>query len=167
MSRLSLGEREAFDPLFRALYPRAVRFAHLKLDKEQAADAAQSILMKVFARASAFEAGKPVLPWFYAIAANELQTIRRRAMTAQRRTVDESAADHVPAPESPENAVLERELRRSLDLAIDALDEESAHAIGCLLGVNVRPAVTASAFRKRVSRAYARLRFLLGGIDGK
>ncbi|MET0593508.1 MAG: sigma-70 family RNA polymerase sigma factor [Polyangiaceae bacterium] len=167
MSRLSLGEREAFDPLFRALYPRAVRFARVKLNEEQAADAAQLILMKVFATASAFERGKPLLPWFYAIAANELQTVRRRCAREATRAARESAARQVPTADNPESVLLDRELRRSLDLAIGALDDQSAAAIGCLLGSDVRPAVGASAFRKRVSRAYARLRFLLGGLDGK
>ena len=167
MSRLSLGEREAFDPLFRALYPRAVRFARVKLNEEQAADAAQLILMKVFATASGFERGKPLLPWFYAIAANELQTARRRSARDEERTADEGAGHRVPSGENPESLLLERELRRSLDLAIEALDDQSAQAIGSLLGVNVHPNVSTSAFRKRVSRAYARLRFLLGGLDGK
>jgi RNA polymerase sigma-70 factor (ECF subfamily) len=167
MSRLSQGEREAFDPLFRALYPRAVRFARIKLNEQQAADAAQLILMKVFATASTFELGKPLLPWFYAIAANELQTLRRRNAREQKRTVDERDAERVPAEETPESLVLDRELRRSLELAIDTLDDESAHAIASMLGMSVRPAVSGSAFRKRVSRAYARLRFLLGGVDGK
>jgi DNA-directed RNA polymerase specialized sigma24 family protein len=167
MSRLSQGEREAFDPLFRALYPRAVRFAQFKLSEEQAADTAQLILMKLFAEASAFEAGRPVLPWFYAIAANEVQTVRRRCVAVQKRTAGEDAADSVPTAESPESLLLERELHRSLETAIASLDEESAEAISCMLNRSVRPAVAASAFRKRVSRAYARLRWLLGGVDGK
>jgi RNA polymerase sigma factor (sigma-70 family) len=167
MSRLSLGEREAFDPLFRALYPRAVRFARFKLNEEQATDVAQLILMKVFATASAFEAGKPVLPWFYAVAANELRTVHRRVVRDQKRTADETTSRQVPAGDNPESLILDRELRRSLELAIDALDDDSAQTIGSLLGANVRPAVSTSAFRKRVSRAYARLRFLLGGADGK
>jgi RNA polymerase sigma factor (sigma-70 family) len=167
MSRLSQGEREAFDPLFRALYPRAIRFARVNLNEEQAADAAQLILMKVFATAGAFEAGKPILPWFYALASNEVQTVRRRTAREHTRTVDERAADQLPSGETPESLVLDRELRRSLEIAIDALDDESAQAIASMLGMSVRPAVSASAFRKRVSRAYARVRWLLGGVDGK
>jgi RNA polymerase sigma factor (sigma-70 family) len=167
MSRLSRGDREAFDPLFRALYPRAVRLAFVHLPADQAADAAQVILMKVFARASEFEAGKPVLPWFYGVAANEIQTMRRQRAAHQKRTADEQAADSIPSREDPERSLLERELRRSLDLAIASLDAESAQAIACMLDEDIRPAIEASAFRKRVSRAYARLRILLGGSDGK
>jgi DNA-directed RNA polymerase specialized sigma24 family protein len=58
--------------------PRALRLARIKLTEDHAADAAQSVMMKMFARAIEFEPGKPVLPWFYAMAAGELRTVRRR-----------------------------------------------------------------------------------------
>lgn len=167
MSRLSQGEREAFDPLFRALHPRAMRMARLKLPDDQAADAAQSMLMKVFARASEFEAGKPALPWFYAIAANELHTVARKRAVQQRRQVGEQLAHQLPANDNPERLLLERELRDALERAIAALDDGGAEAIASMLNEGGRPRIGASAFRKRVSRAYARLRLLLGGLDAK
>lgn len=167
MSRLSFGEREAFDPLFRALYPRALRLAQVKLKEDQAADAAQLIMMKVFARASEFEAGKPVLPWFYAVAANEVHTLRRRAIAHRSRELDESAGHEVSTEETPERTFLEHELRRCVQRAISCLDVESAEAIGVMLNDGPRPPIAGSAFRKRVSRAYGRLRLLLGGLDGK
>jgi RNA polymerase sigma factor (sigma-70 family) len=167
MSRLSQGEREAFDPLFRALYPRALRLAHVKCSEDQAPDAAQSILMKVFARASEFEAGKPVLPWFYAVAANELHTLLRRRAVQRRREVGETFAHCIPANDDPEGLLLERELRDALERAITSLDDDGAGAIATMLNEGERPTIGASAFRKRISRAYARLRLLLGGLDGK
>jgi RNA polymerase sigma-70 factor, ECF subfamily len=167
MSRLAQGEREAFDPLFRALYPRAMRLACLELSPDQAADAAQSVLMKVFARAGEFQAGKPVLPWFYAIAANELRTHHRRSTAQRRRTAEETLAADLPGPDDPERDLVERELHDSLARAIASLDDDSARAIASLLHGAERPSVTATAFRKRVSRAYARLRWLLGAFDGQ
>ena len=164
MSRLADGEREAFDPLFRALHPRALRVCGAKLPPDQAADAAQAILMKVFARASDFEQGKPVLPWFYAIAANELRTVERRRRNEARRAAD--GAVTLAAADSPERELLEAELRACLAGAIDALDATSADAIASLLDER-RPDVAGPTFRKRVSRAYARLRLLLGGFDAK
>jgi RNA polymerase sigma-70 factor (ECF subfamily) len=166
MARLAEGERAAFDPLFRALHPRAVRFARATLPEDQAADAAQAILLKVFSRATEFEPGKPVLPWFYAVASNELRTLRRQSTAARNRTTDETAALMVATGDDPEQQILERELRRSLDLAIAHLDAPSAEAIAALLGEDPRPIASATAFRKRVSRAYARLRWMLGGADG-
>lgn len=165
MSRLAQGEREAFDPLFRALHPRALRLARLRLPEDQAADAAQSMLMKVFARASEFEGGRPMLPWFYALAANELRTVVRRRAHAQRREVEESVAHRLPSHDDPERAFIERELRAALGHAIAELDERGAEAVASILNEGARPEIGGSAFRKRVSRAYARLRLLLGGLD--
>jgi RNA polymerase sigma-70 factor (ECF subfamily) len=163
MARLSRGERDAFDPLFRALYPRALRLARQRLEGDHATDAAQTVMMKVFARASEFEAGRPLLPWFYAAAANEIHTIRRRVAANGRRAVSEDHAHAVPAAGDPERLALERELRASLARAVASLDEASAEAITCLLEERALPGVSATAFRKRVSRAYARLRLLLRG----
>lgn len=167
MSRLAQGEREAFDPLFRALYPRAVRLARRELADDQAADAAQTVLMKMFAHAGEFRAGSPVLPWFYCIAANELRTLRRRGMTARRRDVQETMAADVPGLRDPERELVLRELHESLARAIASLDDDSAAAIASMLHGTERPATTGAAFRKRVSRAYARLRCLLGAFDAK
>jgi RNA polymerase sigma factor (sigma-70 family) len=157
MSRLSQGEREAFDPLFRALYPRALRFARIKLAEDQAADAAQSVMTKVFARASAFEPGKPVLPWFYAALANELRSMQRRTASQGQRTVTEMHAHRLRAADDPERLLLEQEMRSCLERAIASLDETSAEAIACMLDDRPLPRLDPSAFRKRVSRAYARL----------
>ena len=58
---------------------------------------------------------------------------------------------------------MERELRAAVAQAVQSLDAASAEAIGALLGEVDRPAIDEAAFRKRVSRAYAKLRVLLGG----
>ena len=165
MARLAEGERAAFDPLFHALYPRALRFARRTLGAASAADAAQAILMKVFARASEFEPGRPVLPWFYAVVANEVRSLSRREEQLARRTADEARALEQAGTDDPERALLDFELRRSLACAIQNLDETSARSIAAVLDEAERPAVLPAAFRKRVSRAYARLRLLLGGVD--
>ncbi|HMI87680.1 MAG TPA: RNA polymerase sigma factor [Polyangiaceae bacterium] len=167
MARLAQGERAAFDPLFRALYPRAMRLARRELASDRAADAAQSVLMKVFARAGEFQAGKPVLPWFYAMAASELRTLRRRGAAERSREAAETLAADLPGPDDPEGELVLRELKDSLARAIASLDDDSALAIASMLHGAERPCVTATAFRKRVSRAYARLRWLLGVFDGQ
>jgi RNA polymerase sigma factor (sigma-70 family) len=168
MARLAQGERAAFDPLFRALYPRAIRLARRELGPDRAADAAQSVLMKLFARAGEFCAGKPVLPWFYAIAASELRTMRRRGIAERRRDAAETLADQLPGQDDQEGELVARELHESLARAIASLDDDSAAAINSMLHGTERPKVTsAAAFRKRVSRAYARLRWLLGAFDGQ
>jgi len=157
MSRLADGDRSAFEPLFQSLWPRALAAAGRRLEPHAASDAAQSTMMKLFARAPEFVRGSPVLPWFYAIAANEIRAIVRRARPDVE--VDETLA----SGDDPERAAMDRELRAAVAQAIEALDGPSAEAIAALLGEGERPRIDDAAFRKRVSRAYARLRMLLGG----
>src|SRR5271169_2868791 len=52
MDRLADGDRAAFDPLYTALRPRAVRLARARLGDAHAEDVAQAVLLRVFARAS-------------------------------------------------------------------------------------------------------------------
>lgn len=63
---------------------------------------------------------------------------------------------------SAEAQLLTKELERALELAVDALDDDAAHAIRALLGRASVPNVNPATLRKRVSRAYAKLRLLLG-----
>jgi DNA-directed RNA polymerase specialized sigma24 family protein len=165
MARLSGGDRASFDPLFRALYPRALRLARVRLSDSDALDAAQAALVKVFAGASAFTAGRPALPWFYAVAANEVHAVARRRAVEEGRRADEHAADILGGDDDPERALAKEELRAAIGTARRALDPVSASAIAALLGETEPSAVSPAAQRKRLSRAYAKLRTLLGGQD--
>jgi RNA polymerase sigma-70 factor (ECF subfamily) len=167
MSALALGDRAAFEPLYRALKPRALRAARVRLDGPAADDAAQSALLKVFARASEFTPGRPALPWFYAVVANEVRAIGRDGARHGGSRHDPAPLEGLAEDRNPEQALCDAELRRALARAIDALDETAATAIRALLGDAERPALEAPAFRKRVSRAYAALRLLLGGEHGE
>jgi len=160
MSRLARGDRSAFDPLYAELRPRALRLAEARVGAASAADVAQSALLKVFARASEFSLGRPCLPWFYAIVANE---IRAQQRTNARLTLSDHAgaelADHT---ENAEAQLLRRELERALAQAVAELDGDAATALRAVLGLEPKPALSAATFRKRVSRAYAKLRLIFG-----
>jgi RNA polymerase sigma-70 factor (ECF subfamily) len=170
MDRLAEGDRSAFTPLFAALHPRVLAVAQRRLgraDGADAADVAQRVLVAVFARAAEFERGRPFLPWFWAIVANELHGLSRRHRRDGVRVTDLEAAAGVVSSSNPELEVIEAEMRANLRRAIDDLDPASAEAIRAQLGdTTALPADAASpaALRKRVSRAYARLRLLLGGV---
>jgi RNA polymerase sigma factor (sigma-70 family) len=157
MARLAGGERAAFDPLYAALRPRALRLARAHLGDSDAADVAQSALLKVFARASEFTPGRPCLPWFYAVVANEIRSARRKP-----RVGEGPSEGTLVTEEDSEKELARRDLERALELALLDLDGASAEAVSALLGRGPRPAVSAQAFRKRISRAYERLRLLLG-----
>ena len=163
MGRLARGDRAAFDALYVALRPRALRLAEARLGQAQAADVAQSALLKVFARASDFLPGRPCLPWFYAIVANEIRAAKRR--TARLVSDDGASEDLVDDGENAEHQLVAKELERALELAVDSLDDDGANAIRAMLGRAPIPNINAVTLRKLVSRAYAKLRLLLGGHD--
>jgi RNA polymerase sigma-70 factor (ECF subfamily) len=162
MARLADGDRTAFDPLYRALRPRALRAARRSLAQDVADDVAQSALERVFFRAGEFESGRACLPWFYAIVANEVRGVRRKRTHAVLEI--EPASSSIGADEQ----LAARELEVALDRAIGELDGPSAEAIAILLGRAAPLAIAAPTFRKRLSRAYARLRTMLssGGSGG-
>lgn len=160
MARLSKGDRDAFGPLYAELAPRALRFSMRRLERADAEDAAQSALMKVFARASEFQPGRAALPWFYAVVFNEVTAIARR----KKPHAAAELLDRLPSTESDVATQLEEaELLGRLASAIDDLDPASRDAVLSRLdGGNALPS---PALRKRISRAYGRLRLLLGGGD--
>ena len=162
MARLADGDRAAFEPLFVALHPRALRAARSRVGVSLAPDIAQATLMKLFAHAGDFTPGRAVLPWFYAVLANELRAARRVEAPARAERASDGA-ELADESEGADEALVRRELEVALVRAVSELDEVSADAIAALLGREERPAVTPQVFRKRVSRAYARLRILLGG----
>jgi RNA polymerase sigma factor (sigma-70 family) len=161
MARLARGDRSAFEPLFRALHPRALRLARARLPAHRADDVAQAALLNVFAHAHRFVPSRPALPWFYAIVSNEIRAARRQT---RRHELVEEPDRQLSEADSAEDALLARELMRALEQAIDTLDDQAAQAIRAQLGETGRPPIPALTYRKRVSRAYARLRLLLGEL---
>lgn len=164
MERLARGDRSAFDPLYSALQPRALGLARAKLGAAGAAtDVAQSALLRIFSRASEFQAGRPCLPWFYAILANEIRSAKR---DSARYVLDPSAGEAlIDDSQNAEAELVTRELERALQLAVDTLDSASANALRAMLGLTPMPDLRPATFRKRVSRAYAKLRLIFGGHD--
>ncbi len=162
MARLAEGDRTAFEPLYRALRPRALRVARRRLSPDVADDVAQSALERVFFRASEFEAGRACLPWFYAVVANEVRGVTRKRERAHAPLSTEPPSE---APGADEQ-IAHRELEVALERAIEELDGPSAEAIAALLGRSPPVLDRGPTFRKRLSRAYARLRTILGGSHG-
>jgi len=160
MAALARGDRDAFTPLFRELHPRALRFASRRLPEAYVDEVAQQVLVAIFARASEFTPDRAVLPWFYAVCANEV----RRTQRALRGT--EEVPESIPASESLADARIEQqELHVALERAIATLDARSAQAIGFLLGRADKPEIPDVTIRKRISRAYARLRAVFDGDE--
>jgi DNA-directed RNA polymerase specialized sigma24 family protein len=154
MARLADGDRTAFRPAFRLLWPRLRAFAVRYLGSVDGEDAAQGALLRVFSRASEYDPGRDALAWALGIAAWECRTLRRRS---QRRR-----EDLVPPPEerspgaTPEEAAIEQDLRVAAEQILGTLRPADVETLLAAAG-GPRP-VQGATFRKRLERALARFR---------
>lgn len=156
MVRLADGDRTAFDPLYRALWPIVRRFASRVLaGSPDAEDAAQGALVKVFARASEFDPERSALAWVLGVTAYECRTLRKRR--ARRR---EHALTGVAPPDpgaGPEASAIARDLEQAMLEVLGALRPADLETLRAVLD-GERPPLPQPTFRKRVERAFARLR---------
>jgi RNA polymerase sigma factor (sigma-70 family) len=154
LARLADGDRDAFGPAFARLWPRVRGFAGRVLKSEDDADdAAQRAMLAVFSRASEYDRERDGLAWSLGVTWWECRTLLRAATRRREVTLDHD--DRIGEAPSPEEALLDAELR---DALLDVLGELSAldrHALGLdELGEPVAKAT----LRKRRQRALARLR---------
>src|SRR6266851_1887698 len=71
MAALADGDRRAFDPVYRTLWPLLVRFITiLSGDRMIAEDMAQQAMLKILARVSTFDRSKDAVAWSMTIAGN-------------------------------------------------------------------------------------------------
>ncbi len=156
LTALARGERAAFDPLFRRLWPLVRGFAGRCLPPGEAEDAAQETLLRVFSRASEFDPRRDALTWTLGIAAWQIRTIRTRARR-RREDGDPASPEPADARPSPEAVAMAREANEALDRALGRLSSmDSATLLAFARGE--RPDLPGATFRKRVERALARLR---------
>ena len=158
LTALARGERAAFDPLFRRLWPLLRGFARRFLSAEEADDAAQEALLRIFRRASEFDPGRDALTWVLGVAAWQVRTHRTRARRRR-----EEAAGELPEREasahSPEERAAAAELADLLERALaDLRPDDAATLLAYARGE--RPDLPGATFRKRVERALGRLRAL-------
>ncbi len=167
MERLADGDRAAFHPVFATLWPILRRFAARHLRPEEADDAAQDALVKIFSRASEFEPGRSALAWALGITAFEIRTARRRQ---QRRREEPPPADAFEGRRdrrpTPEEAAMMCDLEELMRGALGDLRREDAETLR-LYARGERPAVPGARFRKRVERALTRLRAVWRTTDGR
>jgi RNA polymerase sigma-70 factor, ECF subfamily len=155
MARLADGDRSAFTPLFRRLWPPTLRMCMSMLKNDaDAKDAAQQSMEKILSRASSYDASRPAMPWALAIAAWECRTLRQMRRR-RRETSDELVKE--PMESGAEDEIAQRDLTQAAFEVLGQLSdsdretliatfwEESAGASGATL-------------RKRRERALHRLR---------
>ena len=154
MCRLADGDRDAFAPVFALLWPVLRAFAARALPAfAEAEDAAQSALVKVFARAAVFDPTREALPWALGIAAYECRTLRK---ARTRRREDLGAYPSEPADQrTPEDIVVDRDLQAAAAEILGGLSALDAETLLAAARGERDPSAT---FRKRLERALARFR---------
>jgi RNA polymerase sigma factor (sigma-70 family) len=156
MTRLAEGDRGAFHPVFETLWPVLRRFAARHLPPQEADDAAQEALLKIFHRAARFDPERSALAWALGMTAYEVRTARRRRQ--RRRESAEGGVAERTAPEpNPEESAMITDLEEMMRERLGALAPADAETLR-LYARGERGAVAGATFRKRVERALQRLR---------
>lgn len=160
MVRLADGDREAFGPLYEALWPLFLGFSRRALaGSPDAEDAAQGALMKVFSRASELDPTRDGLSWALGIVAFECRTLRKKAQRRHEQPEDpDSSAASTGADPSPEDLLITRDMETAATEALGALKPEDAETLRLVASGERPEGVAGPTFRKRVERALSRLR---------
>lgn len=156
LARLAEGDRAAFDSVYRALWPAVRSLARRVLgDSPDAEDAAQEALVKVFARASDYDPGRPALAWALGIAAWECRstlTRRRRSKVEATPAIDDAAGNS-----DPERLCTDREMLEALAAVMGTLRPADRESLEFALD-EARCGPMTARLRKRKERALSRLR---------
>ena len=160
MAALADGERSAFDPVYRALWPVLVRFVRaLSRDRTLSEDIAQEAMLKIFSRAATFDRYQDALTWSLAIAANEYRSHRRKH--ANRATdTGEQISTEPSDDETPEAIAIRNNLCDAATTVLSQLRPHDLEVIIAAMCEGPRPALSPAAFRKRLQRALARTRVI-------
>jgi RNA polymerase sigma factor (sigma-70 family) len=160
MIALADGDRNAFDPVYRILWPLLVRFiGAVCRDRMVAEDMTQQAMLKILAKASTFDRSQDTLAWSMAIAVNEYRSYRRKLGNRAMEPIDEALsvlADH----DTPEAIAIRNDLGEAARIVLSGLRPQDREAVIAAICEGQRPTLTAVAFRKRLQHALANARLL-------
>lgn len=162
MSAAADGDRAAIDPLFATLWPIGVRFATRFVDDVALAeDCAQEAFVRLFGQLSQYDRERDALTWALTHVTWHARTARRKR---ERR---KEVADSSESRGSNERDVVdgtslveERELVRAALVALESLAARDVEIIAAAITDDdeLRRTIAPATFRKRLERAFARLR---------
>jgi RNA polymerase sigma factor (sigma-70 family) len=173
--RAQAGDAAALEQVVLGVHDRVYRLSlRMTARPPDAEDATQEILIRVITRLSTFRGDAAFATWVHRIAVNYLLDSSKSSVERLEMTFDRFAADLLDGLSStpsaaPDAAILEREVQLACTHALlTCLDRE--HRIAYILGEIFDVAsdeggyicdVTPSTYRKRLSRARARVRDFL------
>ncbi|MEO5760810.1 MAG: sigma-70 family RNA polymerase sigma factor [Vicinamibacteria bacterium] len=159
LTRLSDGDREAFTPLFNALWPLLLAFASRYLPRGLAEDVAQQSLLNLFARADEFDSSRDAVSFAIGIAFHEMRTARRKAWRRREDPLPEQPIPDVRA--SPLDEIERKETDALVEWGLARLSIEEQNTLQAFVSGSPESKLSPTAFRKRVQRAKERLRAIL------
>jgi RNA polymerase sigma-70 factor (ECF subfamily) len=119
------GNPEAFESVVKRYTPLLYSLAYRLLGEgEEAEDAVQEILERVYRSLPRFKIAKRFFPWLYTIGVNHLRSVQRRYRRRERWKLPNPAADRVleNVPAQQDNPSRRVELREGERLAQEALE---------------------------------------------
>jgi RNA polymerase sigma factor (sigma-70 family) len=172
VARAQSGDRAALDAVLRAVqtdvYNLALRYLW---HPEDAEDATQEILIRIFSGLGKFRGESSFRTWVYRVACNRLLTLRKQRMEQQPLSLEEFSVDvNRDLSESPFNTdvgvdeqLMLEEVKIGCTLALlQCLDRDQrlAYILGDIIELGHKEAaevleITSTAYRKRLSRARA------------
>lgn len=169
MAALADGDRNAFDLVYRTLWPLHVKMiTGISRNRMVAQDIAQQAMLKLLGRVSTFDRSRDALAWSIAIALNEYRSYRRKLGN---RATDEGQW-LLAAPtdnDSPEASAIRDNLREAARAVLGQLQPRDLEVVVAAMYEGQRPPIAAAAFRKRLQRALENTRLIwrrLHGDDG-
>ena len=155
LTRLADGDRPAFEPVFALLWPVVHALAARYLPPIDVDDAAQNALLKLFERATEFDAERDAVAWAIGLAMWEIRTVRRRAWRRRDTGALDDAADLAMNAVSPEERAIAANLAAAIGQTLATLRPEDRDA---LLRYARDERTVGAGFRKRLQRARERMR---------
>lgn len=125
--RVQRGDRDAFEALarryLRPVWAVAGSFLREPADVE---DAAQETFLRALDRIRTYDPSRPFAPWLYAIARNTARNRRKASSRHRRDPVD--VLDLPAADPDPARTAEQRDVRRLVESALEALPEQQRTA---------------------------------------
>lgn len=163
------GDEVSFKALVDSWAPRLLSFLRGRLgDEDEAQDAAQEVLVRVWSALPRFRLGENFAPWLFAIAANYVRS-RWRSRAFEARKVQAAASELAAGQETDPAERAEGALRaQELRMAVGSLPEDLRRVVELyyFAGLDVRETAETlrlgeEAVKSRLFRARARLRALI------
>lgn len=177
LARVATGDRDAFEALYRKLYPRVYGFVLRRLrDPSAAEETAVEVFFELWRNAGRFRGESRPSTWIFGIAHFKCMAASRAARRGKRSAVlatESEILEAMPDGVDAEESMAARERMRQLNEAMNGLPDgqrqvvELAFVEGLGYGeIAVRLGVAEGTVKTRISRARLLLRRLMDGANG-